>query len=170
MSTRRRRGGVNDGAGNSTTSSFTDQLPSDLSQTDRISVEQTTKDPPHLKSHRSSNTEKVKPFTTTESNSAMVEQNTNNKYQTKLHEKLAALQVKTKRMTYDLEKTKEIIDLNNLDTSKVILSDIRAMINAVVSKNDDNSNKQVGIVNDESSLAVKFHGGPCDDEIEEEEE
>ncbi|GAU25223.1 hypothetical protein TSUD_17350 [Trifolium subterraneum] len=130
MSTSCRRGGVNDGAENSTISSFTHQLPSDLSQTDRVSVEQTT---------RICNTKSCS-FTRTE----------------KLHEKLAALQAKTKRMSLDLEKTKEIIDLNNLDTSKVILSDIHAMINAVVSKNDDNSNNQVdqalkpiSLVNDE---------------------
>ncbi|MCI31022.1 hypothetical protein A2U01_0052233, partial [Trifolium medium] len=149
MSTRRRRGGVNDGAGNSTTSSFTDQLPSDLSQTDRVTVEQTTR------SCNANSSDKV----------------------LSLHEKLAALQVKTKRMTLDLEKTKEIIDLNNLDTSKVILSDIRAMVNvsAVVS-NNSNSNDDINVVEalKPNSLfpiiAMEFHGGPCDDEIEEEEE
>ncbi|KAL5066897.1 hypothetical protein RYX36_017784 [Vicia faba] len=144
--------------------------PSDLSQTRRVSVDRTVRDPTHLKSRRDStfkpsdklrSTDKVKDLST---NGARVEENSNNsnnssKYQSKLHEKLAFLEGKVKRIASDIKKTKEMLDLNNPDASKVILSDIqdkisgieKAMVRVVVS-GDENSNKQVdivdGVVND----------------------
>ncbi|CAL5208021.1 unnamed protein product [Lathyrus oleraceus] len=147
--------------------------PSDLSQTRRVSVDQAVKDSTHLKSRKDSSaksannprsTEKVKAFTTAESNGARVEENTNsntnnNKYQSKLHEKLAFLEGKVKRIASDIKKTKEMLDLNNPDASKVILSDIqdkisgieKAMVRVVVSNDensntDTNTNKEVSIV------------------------
>ncbi|GAU25222.1 hypothetical protein TSUD_17340 [Trifolium subterraneum] len=153
--------------------------PSDLSQpqTRRVSVDRTTKDPTQLKSQISSirkstdklrSTEKIKPFTSTESNGVRVEEKSNsnsnsninsnsNKYQSKLHEKLAFLEGKVKRIASDIKKTKEMLDLNNPDASKVILSDIqdkisgieKAMVRVVVSEdeNGDNGSKnQVGMV------------------------
>ncbi|CAJ2673879.1 unnamed protein product [Trifolium pratense] len=153
--------------------------PSDLSQiqTRRVSVDRTTKDPTHLKSQISSirkstdklrSTEKIKTFTSTESNGVRVEEkiisnsnsNSNsksNKYQSKLHEKLAFLEGKVKRIASDIKKTKEILDLNNPDASKVILSDIqdkisgieKAMVRVVVSEDENGgngSNKKVAMV------------------------
>ncbi|XP_042515888.1 KIN14B-interacting protein At4g14310-like [Macadamia integrifolia] len=68
-----------------------------------------------------------------------------NKYPSKLHEKLAFLEGKVKRIASDIKRTKEMLDMNNTDTSKMILSDIqdkisgieKAMVHVV---NDDGSN------------------------------
>ncbi|XP_045809076.1 KIN14B-interacting protein At4g14310-like [Trifolium pratense] len=147
--------------------------PSDLSQiqTRRVSVDRTTKDPTHLKSQISSirkstdklrSTEKIKTFTSTESNGIRVEEKINsnsksNKYQSKLHEKLAFLEGKVKRIASDIKKTKDMLDLNNPDASKVILSDIqdkisgieKAMVRVVVSEDENGgngSNKKMAMV------------------------
>ncbi|XP_042942598.1 KIN14B-interacting protein At4g14310-like [Carya illinoinensis] len=52
-------------------------------------------------------------------------------YPSKLHEKLALLEGKVKRIALDIERTKEMLDRNNLDASKLILSDIQAQISGV---------------------------------------
>jgi hypothetical protein len=111
-------------------------------------------------------TEKIKTFTSTESNGVRVEEKINsnsnsnsnsNKYQSKLHEKLAFLEGKVKRIASDIKKTKEMLDLNNPDASKVILSDIqdkisgieKAMVRVVVSEDENGgngSNNKVGMV------------------------
>lgn len=54
-----------------------------------------------------------------------------NKYPSKLHEKLAFLEGKVKRIASDIKRTKEMLDLNNPDTSKVILSDIQSKISGI---------------------------------------
>lgn len=54
-----------------------------------------------------------------------------NKYPSKLHEKLAFLEGKVKRIASDIKKTKEMLDMNNPDTSKVILSDIQSKISGI---------------------------------------
>lgn len=54
-----------------------------------------------------------------------------NKYPSKLHEKLAFLEGKVKRIASDIKKTKEILDLNNPDTSKMMLSDIQEKITGI---------------------------------------
>ncbi|CBI23675.3 unnamed protein product, partial [Vitis vinifera] len=51
-----------------------------------------------------------------------------NKYPSKLHEKLAFLEGKVKRIASDIKRTKEMLEMNNPDTSKVILSDIQDKI------------------------------------------
>ncbi|CAK7327284.1 unnamed protein product [Dovyalis caffra] len=53
------------------------------------------------------------------------------KYPSKLHEKLAFLEGKVKRIASDIKKTKEILDMNNPDASKVILSDIQDKISGI---------------------------------------
>ncbi|KAK4801122.1 hypothetical protein SAY86_021609 [Trapa natans] len=55
------------------------------------------------------------------------------KYQSssRLHEKLAFLEGKVKRIASDIKKTKEMLDLNNPDESKVILSDIQEKISGI---------------------------------------
>lgn len=54
-----------------------------------------------------------------------------NKYQSKLHEKLAFLEGKVKRIASDIKKTKEMLDMNNPDASKMILSDIQEKISGI---------------------------------------
>lgn len=54
-----------------------------------------------------------------------------NKYQSKLHEKLAFLEGKVKRIASDIKRTKEMLDKNNPDASKVILSDIQDTISGI---------------------------------------
>ncbi|GFY85434.1 transducin/WD40 repeat-like superfamily protein [Actinidia rufa] len=54
-----------------------------------------------------------------------------NKYPSKLHEKLAFLEGKVKRIASDIKRTKEMLDLNNPDASKVILSDIQEKISGI---------------------------------------
>ncbi|KAK7243105.1 hypothetical protein RIF29_37890 [Crotalaria pallida] len=71
------------------------------------------------------------------------------KYPSRLHEKLAFLEGKVKRIASDIKKTKEMLDMNNPDASKVILSDIqdkisgieKAMVNVNVTTNDDLDSK-----------------------------
>ncbi|KAI3442109.1 uncharacterized protein J3R85_001706 [Psidium guajava] len=54
-----------------------------------------------------------------------------NKHPSRLHEKLAFLEGKVKRIASDIKRTKEILDLNNPDESKVILSDIQEKISGI---------------------------------------
>lgn len=54
-----------------------------------------------------------------------------NKYPSKLHEKLALLEGKVKRIASDIKKTKEMLDLNNTSSSKLILSDIQEKISGI---------------------------------------
>uniref|UniRef100_A0A7N0TSP7 At4g14310 8-bladed propeller domain-containing protein n=1 Tax=Kalanchoe fedtschenkoi TaxID=63787 RepID=A0A7N0TSP7_KALFE len=53
------------------------------------------------------------------------------KYPSKLHEKLAFLEGKVKRIASDIKRTKEMLDSNNSDDSKVILSDIQDKISGI---------------------------------------
>ncbi|KAG8370447.1 hypothetical protein BUALT_Bualt14G0117900 [Buddleja alternifolia] len=54
-----------------------------------------------------------------------------NKYPSKLHEKLAFLEGKVKRIACDIKRTKEMLDMNNPDASKMILSDIQEKISGI---------------------------------------
>ena len=54
-----------------------------------------------------------------------------NKHPSKLHEKLAFLEGKVKRIASDIKRTKEMLEMNNPDTSKVILSDIQDKISGI---------------------------------------
>ncbi|CAK9138021.1 unnamed protein product [Ilex paraguariensis] len=54
-----------------------------------------------------------------------------NKYPSKLHEKLAFLEGKVKRIATDIKRTKEMLDMNNPDASKVILTDIQEKISGI---------------------------------------
>ncbi|XP_074282271.1 KIN14B-interacting protein At4g14310 [Silene latifolia] len=49
----------------------------------------------------------------------------------RLHEKLAYLEGKVKRIACDIKKTKEMLDMNNTDASKLILSDIQEKISGI---------------------------------------
>ncbi|XVF62825.1 hypothetical protein PTKIN_Ptkin09bG0039700 [Pterospermum kingtungense] len=53
------------------------------------------------------------------------------KYPSKLHEKLAFLEGKVKRIASDIKRTKEMLDKNNTDSSKMILSDIQNKISGI---------------------------------------
>lgn len=53
------------------------------------------------------------------------------KNSSKLHEKLAFLEGKVKRIASDIKRTKEMLDLNNPDSSKVILLDIQDKISGI---------------------------------------
>ncbi|CAL5413610.1 unnamed protein product [Camellia sinensis] len=54
-----------------------------------------------------------------------------NKYPSKLHEKIAFLEGRVKRIASDIKRTKEMLDMNNPDTSKVMLSDIQEKISGI---------------------------------------
>ncbi|PIA45469.1 hypothetical protein AQUCO_01700772v1 [Aquilegia coerulea] len=54
-----------------------------------------------------------------------------NKYSSKLHEKLAFLEGKVKRIASDIKKTKEMLDKNNPDASKTIITDIQEKISGI---------------------------------------
>lgn len=54
-----------------------------------------------------------------------------NKYPSKLHEKLAFLEGKVKRIASDIKRTKDMLDLNNPNASKLILSDIQEKITGI---------------------------------------
>lgn len=55
----------------------------------------------------------------------------NVKNPSKLHEKLAFLEGKVKRIASDIKRTKDMLDMNNPDSSKVILSDIQEKISGI---------------------------------------
>ncbi|XP_058094648.1 KIN14B-interacting protein At4g14310 [Magnolia sinica] len=54
-----------------------------------------------------------------------------NKYPSRLHEKLAYLEGKVKSIASDIKRTKEMLDLNNPDSSKLILLDIQDKISGI---------------------------------------
>ncbi|KAL8491070.1 hypothetical protein ACS0TY_022914 [Phlomoides rotata] len=58
-------------------------------------------------------------------------ENVANKYPSKLHEKLAFLEGKVKRIASDIKRTKDMLDMNNPDASKMILSDIQEKISGI---------------------------------------
>ncbi|KEH41095.1 KIN14B-interacting protein At4g14310 [Medicago truncatula] len=141
--------------------------PSDLNQTRRVSVDRKDSksiiNPIRKSTERPKSAEKVRTLSNSARVRVRVEENSNsnsngnsdgsssNKYQSKLHEKLAFLEGKVKRIASDIKKTKEMLDLNNPDESKFILSDIqdkisgieKAMVRVVVSEDD---NHKVGVV------------------------
>ncbi|KAL7144990.1 hypothetical protein ABFS83_07G048700 [Erythranthe nasuta] len=63
--------------------------------------------------------------------STSVRENGVNKYPSKLHEKLAFLEGKVKRIASDIKRTKEILDINNPDSSTIILCDIQESISGI---------------------------------------
>ncbi|KAF2314007.1 hypothetical protein GH714_021459 [Hevea brasiliensis] len=73
------------------------------------------------------------------------------KYSSKLHEKLAFLEGKVKRIASDIKRTKEMLDMNNPDASKVILSDIQDKISGI--------EKAIGHVGGDSSKISGNDGG-----------
>ncbi|XP_047319546.1 KIN14B-interacting protein At4g14310 [Impatiens glandulifera] len=73
-----------------------------------------------------------------------------NKYPSKLHEKLAFLEGKVKRIASDIKRTKEMLDHNNPDASKFILSDIQEKISGI-----EKAMGQVGICADAKTDVTK---------------
>ncbi|CAF1709900.1 unnamed protein product [Brassica oleracea var. botrytis] len=53
------------------------------------------------------------------------------KYQSKLHEKLAFLEGKVKKIASDIKKTKDMLDLNNQDSSQGMISDLHQKITGI---------------------------------------
>ncbi|KAH7573203.1 hypothetical protein JRO89_XS03G0089400 [Xanthoceras sorbifolium] len=53
------------------------------------------------------------------------------RYSSKIHEKLSFLEGKVKRIASDIKRTKEMLDMNNPDASKVIISDIQEKISGI---------------------------------------
>ncbi|CAL4967577.1 unnamed protein product [Urochloa decumbens] len=70
-----------------------------------------------------------------------------NKYPSKLHEKLAALEGRVQKIATDIKKTKEMLDENNPDEPKQILSNIQKEITAIekaISHVKDDNKIQLG--------------------------
>ncbi|XP_076961182.1 KIN14B-interacting protein At4g14310-like [Bidens hawaiensis] len=84
------------------------------------------------------------------------------KYPSKLHGKLAFLEEKVKRIASDIKRTKEMLDLNNPDASKVMLSDIqetvvgieKAMGDVVSGESGEKEKKGLNKVNESESLKI----------------
>ncbi|KAI4303973.1 hypothetical protein MLD38_039548 [Melastoma candidum] len=75
------------------------------------------------------------------------------KYPSKLHEKLAFLEGKVKRIASDIKRTKEMLDQTNPDDSKCVLSDIQETISGIEkAMNDDVSMKSCNSDGKKSSL------------------
>ncbi|XP_020204713.1 KIN14B-interacting protein At4g14310 [Cajanus cajan] len=133
-------------------SSSPSDLPRSRPSLDRSSSHKPTHDPtpkPKPKPKPKPTAPNPKPSTTTRSTinnsqDTTTTTTTNAKYPSKLHEKLAFLEGKVKRIASDIKKTKEMLDLNNPDASKLILSDIqdkisgieKAMVHVVPNQND----------------------------------
>ncbi|KAG5002509.1 hypothetical protein AAZX31_10G004600 [Glycine max] len=111
---------------------------------------------------RLSSTQKPKPSTTT-TRSSLEKLNNNHPHNitttSRLHEKLAFLEGKVKRIASDIKKTKEMLDMNNPDASKVILSDIQDKISGIekamvhVVSNKETKNDAVQVAAKDKSLA-----------------
>ncbi|CAI0558816.1 unnamed protein product [Linum tenue] len=82
----------------------------------------------------------------------LVDEGTGNRgsdgYSSRLHEKLAFLEGKVKRIASDIKRTKEMLDMNNPDASKVVLSDIQEKICGI-------EQAMVHVVGDPSKADVK---------------
>ncbi|XP_061973809.1 KIN14B-interacting protein At4g14310-like isoform X3 [Populus nigra] len=78
------------------------------------------------------------------------------KYPSKLHEKLAFLEGKVKRIASDIKKTKEMLDMNNPDASKVILLNIQDKISGIEKAigNDAGSSSSKSSGNDTGTIVV----------------
>lgn len=84
------------------------------------------------------------------------------KYQSKLHEKLAFLEGKVKRIASDIKRTKEILDLNNPDASKLILTDIHEKISGiekVMGHVVDGADTQIGVADHSGGDSKKNGNG-----------
>ncbi|XP_059650852.1 KIN14B-interacting protein At4g14310 [Cornus florida] len=88
-----------------------------------------------------------------------------NKYPSKLHEKLAFLEGKVKRIASDIKRTKEMLDMNNPDASKVIISDIHEKISGIekamghaVNCSDGNGGGLRTTKNDDSRIKISEGG------------
>ncbi|KAG6759215.1 hypothetical protein NC652_025165 [Populus alba x Populus x berolinensis] len=78
------------------------------------------------------------------------------KYPSKLHEKLAFLEGKVKRIASDIKKTKEMLDMNNPDASKVILLNIQDKISGIEKAigNEAGSSSSKSSGNDTGTIVV----------------
>lgn len=91
-----------------------------------------------------------------------------NKYTSKLHEKLAFLEGKVKRIASDIKKTKEMLDLNNTSSSKLILSDIQEKISGIekaIGHGTVNSGVKVGLTSTnerDAKMVTKDHTNEAD--------
>ncbi|CAH8338520.1 unnamed protein product [Eruca vesicaria subsp. sativa] len=69
------------------------------------------------------------------------------KYQSKLHEKLAFLEGKVKKIASDIKKTKDMLDLNSQDSSQGMISDLHEKISGIeksmVHVVDEGKNKSI---------------------------
>ncbi|TKY53751.1 hypothetical protein E2542_SST25293 [Spatholobus suberectus] len=125
--------------------------PSDLPRHRPNPAQKPTRDPTPKPKPKPTAAQKPKPSTTSKNSQDTTttandnnDNNTNAKYPSRLHEKLAFLEGKVKRIASDIKKTKEMLDMNNPDASKVILSDIhdkisgieKAMVHVVSNQND----------------------------------
>lgn len=88
------------------------------------------------------------------------------KYPSKLHEKLAFLEGKVRRIASDIKRTKEMLDMNNPDASKVILTDIQDKISGiekVMGHVAGDSSKSGGKVRGENVVVEKSQSKKLDD-------
>ncbi|KAL2469678.1 Transducin/WD40 repeat-like superfamily protein [Abeliophyllum distichum] len=90
----------------------------------------------------------------------MSRENGVNKYPSKLHEKLAFLEGKVKRIALDIKRTKEMLHMSDPDASNMMLSDIQEKISGIekamshVVGNDDDVNIKLdrSVENEENKL------------------
>ncbi|XP_062220673.1 KIN14B-interacting protein At4g14310-like [Phragmites australis] len=79
-----------------------------------------------------------------------------NRYPSKLHEKLAVLEVRVQKIATEIKKTKEMLDENNPDEPKQILSNIQKEINAIekaISHVKDDNKIQLGTADSSDCLS-----------------
>ncbi|KAI3511461.1 hypothetical protein L1887_18615 [Cichorium endivia] len=98
---------------------------SNLNENEENSVRSSFRDSGGKLSSRVSTSESSKEKTTSEDT---LTARSNAKYPSKLHGKLAFLEEKVKRIASDIKRTKEMLDKNNPDASKVMLSDIQETV------------------------------------------
>ncbi|RRT45469.1 hypothetical protein B296_00050894 [Ensete ventricosum] len=81
-----------------------------------------------------------------------------NKYPSKLHEKLALLEGKVQKIASEIKRTKEMLDSNNPDESKLILSDIQSKISGIEKAVGHTIDGAVSQFDTSKIIAVDCHG------------
>ncbi|KAK7393707.1 hypothetical protein VNO78_22271 [Psophocarpus tetragonolobus] len=105
--------------------------PSDIRASQKPKPKPTTAQKPTTRSSLELHKNNPPTATTTTTTTTITTTDSNAKYPSRLHEKLASLEGKVKRIASDIKKTKELLDMNNPDASKVILSDIQDKISGI---------------------------------------
>ncbi|XP_052142549.1 KIN14B-interacting protein At4g14310 [Oryza glaberrima] len=132
----------------------------------RAREEQKNTDEPKKQEEKSKLADKIRVFEKASASGGSVKSVSSlNKYPSKLHEKLAALEGRVQKIATDIKKTKEMLDENNPDEPKQILSNIQKEITAIekaISHVKDDNKIQLGTAdNSECEISYAKKAAEC---------